>query len=187
MIHDRALKSGIERFTHRIYTQGKILKLKLFGSFDFTHPQHLASLAVNMLSSKENSRKRKNDLDKIGLRPVSSFLSVVKCVVMSSSPHTPHPICLNFDFSHPPCWLTWGVNFVIAVVLIEDLTWHSLAGAAQATCRGHLPPKCHRAVSLWIPPPPLPAQLMWLSGRPMLLVAEVRGSIPAKHQGWSRR
>jgi hypothetical protein len=30
-------------------------------------------------------------------------------------------------------------------------------------------------------------QLMWLSGRPMLLVAEVRGSIPAKHQGWSRR
>ncbi len=30
-------------------------------------------------------------------------------------------------------------------------------------------------------------QLMWLSGRPMLLVAEVRGSIPAKHRGWSRR
>ncbi len=28
---------------------------------------------------------------------------------------------------------------------------------------------------------------MWLSGRPMLLVAEVRGSIPAKHRGWSRR
>jgi hypothetical protein len=31
----------------------------------------------------------------------------------------------------------------------------------------------------------IPAQ--WLSGRPMLLVAEVRGSIPAKHRGWSRR
>ncbi len=31
------------------------------------------------------------------------------------------------------------------------------------------------------------SQLMWLSGRPMLLVAEVRGSIPAKHRGWSRR
>jgi hypothetical protein len=30
-------------------------------------------------------------------------------------------------------------------------------------------------------------QLMWLSGRPMLLVAEVRGSIPANHRGWSRR
>ncbi len=30
-------------------------------------------------------------------------------------------------------------------------------------------------------------QAMWLSGRPMLLVAEVRGSIPAKHRGWSRR
>ncbi len=30
-------------------------------------------------------------------------------------------------------------------------------------------------------------QLMWLSGRPMLLVAEVRGLIPAKHRGWSRR
>ncbi len=30
-------------------------------------------------------------------------------------------------------------------------------------------------------------QLMWLSGRPMLFVAEVRGSIPAKHRGWSRR
>ncbi len=30
-------------------------------------------------------------------------------------------------------------------------------------------------------------QLMWLSGRLMLLVAEVRGSIPAKHRGWSRR
>ena len=29
-------------------------------------------------------------------------------------------------------------------------------------------------------------QLMWLSGRPMLLVAEVRVSIPAKHRGWSR-
>jgi hypothetical protein len=34
---------------------------------------------------------------------------------------------------------------------------------------------------------PAPVQLMWLSGRPMLLVAEVRGSIPAKHRGWSRR
>jgi hypothetical protein len=38
----------------------------------------------------------------------------------------------------------------------------------------------------WIPSPP-PLELMWLSGRPMLLVAEVRGSIPAKHRGWSRR
>jgi hypothetical protein len=35
--------------------------------------------------------------------------------------------------------------------------------------------------------PPPPPQLMWLSGRPMLLVAEVRGLIPAKHRGWSRR
>jgi hypothetical protein len=34
---------------------------------------------------------------------------------------------------------------------------------------------------------PLFQQLMWLSGRPMLLVAEVRSSIPAKHRGWSRR
>ncbi len=30
-------------------------------------------------------------------------------------------------------------------------------------------------------------ELMWLSGRLMLLVAEVGGSNPAKHQGWSRR
>ncbi len=31
------------------------------------------------------------------------------------------------------------------------------------------------------------SQLMWLSGRLTLLVAEVEGSNPAKHQGWSRR
>jgi hypothetical protein len=30
------------------------------------HPQHLVALAVNMLSSKENSHKHKNDLDKRG-------------------------------------------------------------------------------------------------------------------------
>ncbi len=33
---------------------------------------------------------------------------------------------------------------------------------------------------------PKKAQLMWLSGRLTLLVAEVEGSNPAKHQGWSR-
>jgi hypothetical protein len=32
----------------------------------FLHPQHLAALAVNMQSSKENSRKNNNDLDKRG-------------------------------------------------------------------------------------------------------------------------
>jgi hypothetical protein len=41
--------------------------------------------------------------------------------------------------------------------------------------------------SLCFVPAAARAQLMWLSGRPMLLVAEVRGSIPAKHRGWSRR
>jgi hypothetical protein len=64
MIPDQALKSGIEKFTHRIYTHGKIFKLLFFDYFDFAHPQHLAALAVNMLSSRENSHKRKNDLDK---------------------------------------------------------------------------------------------------------------------------
>ncbi len=41
--------------------------------------------------------------------------------------------------------------------------------------------------TLWQRGKPKRVQLMWLSGRPMLLVAEVRGSIPAKHRGWSRR
>jgi hypothetical protein len=53
------LESGIEKLSHRIYTQGKKFKYKLFDYFDFAHPQDLAALAVNMLSSKENSHMRK--------------------------------------------------------------------------------------------------------------------------------
>ncbi len=44
--------------------------------------------------------------------------------------------------------------------------------------------QCTSLCEIFIPPD---VQLMWLSGRPMLLVAEVRGSIPANHRGWSRR
>jgi hypothetical protein len=57
-----ALKNLHTGFTHKENFQNK----KLFDYFDFVHPQHLAILPVNILSSKENSHKRKNDFDKRG-------------------------------------------------------------------------------------------------------------------------
>ncbi len=67
MIPDRALKSGIEIFTHRIFThKEKKFQEKLFDYFDFAHHQHLTTFAVNHAVTKENSRKRMNELDKRG-------------------------------------------------------------------------------------------------------------------------
>jgi hypothetical protein len=67
MIPDQALKSGIENFTHRIYTQGKILKYKLLIFFSLhtlstlphwlstcSHPRKIA-MSVRMIWTKEET------------------------------------------------------------------------------------------------------------------------------------
>jgi hypothetical protein len=72
-------------FSREIYTQHlhttRNFKIKNYLiCLIFAHPQHLAALVVNMQSSKENSYKCKNDLDKSPLlksfRPVPSITKV---------------------------------------------------------------------------------------------------------------
>ncbi len=79
-----------------------------------------------------------------------------------------------------------GVLFIIVVLYVTP----AAAGAIHSGYlpNGKYPVASTKALNLlhWEMHSAL-QQLMWLSGRPMLLVAEVRGSIPAKHQGWSRR
>ncbi len=86
-----------------------------------------------------------------------------------------HQICLYFfiimqikDFAK----ICWEYLFVFLQMFVNWLHPKWQADFYRTPCR-------------WINT--MIQQLMWLSGRPMLLVAEVRGSIPAKHRGWSRR
>ncbi len=88
---------SIEKWHWKIYTQDlhtrKNFKIKILWLFWFRTPP---------APCHKIRCKRKNGFYIRGFCPVLSFLSVDKCVVVLSSPHTPHPICLEFWFCTPP-------------------------------------------------------------------------------------